>query len=140
MRYSELKDIIKNHKLRVTDCRIDVLGIFLEKDKAVSIRDLEENLPDYDRVTLYRTLNSFTENGLVHKIPGDTGFAFYGLCHSTCTSSSHLHNHIHFKCTSCGSLECLEKEIEIPDLTLPGNYSFSDIDIIMNGRCGKCNS
>jgi len=139
MRYSEIKEIIKDHKLRVTDCRIDVLGLFHEKQRAVSIKDLEENLPGYDRVTLYRTLNSFAENGLVHKIPDDSGFASYGLCHSTCTSTAHQHNHIHFKCNSCGTVECMDKEIQLPDYTLPGNYSSSEVDIIINGVCGKCN-
>jgi len=139
MRYSELKNIIKQHKLRVTDCRIDVLGFFLEKQRAISVRDLEENLPIYDRVTLYRTLNSFIENGLAHKIPDDSGFASYGLCHSTCTSSAHHHNHIHFKCTSCGTVECIDQEIQLPDYTLPGNYRYSEVEIIVNGTCGRCN-
>lgn len=135
MKYSELKQILKNHQLRVTDCRMDILEYFTVQKRALSIRDLENQFQAYDRVTLYRTLTSFTENGVLHKIPDDSGFATYGLCYSTCSSSEHHHNHLHFKCTVCGNIECIQ--MSVPDVTLPG-YVVHETNLILSGICKAC--
>ena len=66
MKYSDYKKLLKNHHLRITDCRIDVLEKFYSTDHALSFKDLEDELKDYDRVTLYRTLNSFIDQGLLY--------------------------------------------------------------------------
>lgn len=131
----QLKAILKNHKLRITESRIEILGFFLNHRKALSFRDLESALSGYDRVTLYRTLHSFTENGILHKIPDDTGFATYGLCHDTCDADSHHHHHIHFKCNECGTIECVEKDL--PHYQLPG-YEIQEANLVLNGICQSC--
>ena len=135
VRFSEVKKILKNHKLRVTDGRIDVLEFFMNQKKALSFKDLEEEFKGYDRVTLYRTLHAFTEHGVLHKIPDDSGFATYGLCHNTCDSDEHNHDHIHFKCNECGSIECLDQHI--PTIEVPG-YHVTEANIILNGICKTC--
>lgn len=137
MKYSELKQSLKNHKLRITDCRMDVLEHFQQQNRALSFKDLEDRFQEYDRVTLYRTLHSFEENGLLHKIPGDSGSAVYGLC-SDCDVESHHHNHMHFKCTTCGTTECIDVPVDIPTISLPKNYKMIDMDVIINGVCNQC--
>ena len=139
MQYSELKKTLKSHKLRVTDCRMDVLEFFMQQQRALSLRDLEDNLSNHDRVTLYRTLHSFSDNGLVHKIPDDSGFATYGLCKG-CDAEEHNHNHMHFKCTDCGRLECIDQPIDIPAVRLPKAYKMQGMEVILSGVCGSCNA
>ena len=136
MKYSDYKNLLKSHKLRITDCRIDVLENFYKNDHALSFKDLEENLEDYDRVTLYRTLNSFIEKGLLHRIPSESGFASYGLCKDECTDSSHHHDHVHFKCNICGHIECLPDH-HVPKVNLPG-YQIEEQNLIANGICKVC--
>lgn len=118
---------------------MDVLEFFQQHKKALSFKDLEDKFTEYDRVTLYRTLHSFEENGLLHKIPGDSGSAVYGLCND-CQVAAHHHNHMHFKCSNCGSTECIDIPIKIPAITLPANYKMSDMDVIINGICSDCSS
>lgn len=137
MKYSDYKKLLKTHTLRITDCRIDVLESFYHTKHALSFKDLEEVLMDYDRVTLYRTLNSFIEKGLLHKIPSDSGFASYGLCSGECTDSSHHHDHVHFKCNNCGHIECLPEHL-VPKVKLPG-YQIKEQNLIVNGVCKRCN-
>jgi len=135
LRYSEIKNILKTHKLRVTEGRVDVLEFFIRQNKTLSFRDLEDEFTDSDRVTLYRTLNSFTEHGVIHKIPDDSGFATYGLCHDTCNSEDHNHDHMHFKCNECGTIECLEQHI--PSVKIPG-YHITEANLILKGICKTC--
>lgn len=135
MKHSELKQVLKRHNLRITDCRIDVLDFFIKKKKALSFKDLEDQFGEYDRVTLYRTLHSFTDNGVLHKIPDDSGFATYGLCHHTCDADEHHHNHVHFKCDACGTIECLDEHL--PEIKVPG-YQIREANVILNGVCQVC--
>ena len=137
MNEDAVKDILKQHKLRITNCRLDVMQLFLQKQSALSQGDLERQFSTYDRVTLYRTLHSFLESGILHKIPNASGTATYGLCHDTCTPKDHNHNHIHFKCNNCGTIECLE-ELEVPGVNVPRGYQIENVNLIVDGQCAKC--
>lgn len=133
-----LKQILKNHSLRITDCRLDVMQFFLDEKNALSQGDLENKFSEYDRVTLYRTLNSFLDSGILHKIPNETGSATYGLCHDTCSPEHHDHNHIHFKCNSCGQIECLDEKQPMPNISLPKGYQAEGVNLIVDGTCANC--
>lgn len=135
LKYNEIKTILKTHKLSVTVVRVDVLDFFIRMNRALSFKDLEDEFKDSDRVTLYRTLSSFTEHGVLHKIPDDSGFATYGLCHDTCSSDDHKHDHMHFKCNECGKIECLE--LNIPTVEVPG-YKVTEANLILKGTCNNC--
>ena len=136
MKYSDYKKLLKNHNLRITDCRIDVLEKFYSTDHALSFKDLEDELKDYDRVTLYRNLNSFIDHGILHRIPNDSGIATYGLCTSDCSKEAHHHDHVHFKCNICGHVECLTN-YRTPLIDLP-DYEIEESYLILNGVCKAC--
>lgn len=136
MKYSDYKRLLKEHHLRITDCRIDVLEKFHNTDHALSFKDLEDELKDYDRVTLYRTLNSFIDRGLLHRIPGDSGFASYALCTEDCNEEAHHHDHVHFKCNVCSHVECLPN-YHAPLIDLP-DYDIEESYLILNGVCKAC--
>ena len=137
MARENLKSILQRHHLRITDCRMDVLKLFLDKSNALSQGNLEKQFKQYDRVTLYRTLNSFLDSGILHKIPNATGVATYGLCHTTCSPDHHDHNHIHFKCNTCGQIECLDDK-EVPSVTVPSGYKIEAVNMIVDGVCAAC--
>lgn len=137
MSQENIKGILKTHQLRITDCRMDVMQFFLDEKSALSQSDLENQLTKYDRVTLYRTLNSFLDSGILHRIPNETGTATYGLCHDTCSPYHHEHNHVHFKCNNCGQIECLEEKVT-HHVTIPSGYKLDGINMIVDGICAKC--
>jgi len=135
MEATNLKAILKTYGLRVTDCRLGVIQLFLETKGALSQGDLESKFKQYDRVTLYRTLNSFLEYGILHRIPSESGTATYGLSYSEDTSTNH--NHIHFKCNDCGQIECLTDQ-KIPPIALPKGYKKEKVNLIVDGICAAC--
>ena len=132
----EVANILKNHDLRITNCRQSVLEVFLACSHALSTPELEEKLSHFDRVTLYRTLHSFTEKGILHIIPDDSGAARYGICFETCSPGEHQHNHVHFKCDDCGNISCLTHH-DIPKIQVPG-FLIKDINMILRGTCSSC--
>lgn len=131
---------MKDHSLRLTQGRIDVVSVFLSKDFAVSHADIESEVENrYDRVTIYRTLKSFLKKGLIHKVLDDNGITRYALCAEACADGHHHHNHIHFKCTQCGQTSCLE-HVNIPDVKLPKGFSPVESNYLISGICDRCNN
>jgi Fur family ferric uptake transcriptional regulator len=133
-----IEEVLTDHRLRVTDQRTKVLKIFFAKDKVFNLAHLNKLLgKDFDRITLYRTLNSFEEHGLIHKIPDKTGNPTYALCKHDPISHAHQENHVHFKCIHCDLTMCL-KDIEIPAVKLPKKLKASNFNFIVEGFCENC--
>lgn len=131
------EQILKEHSLRLTDSRKLVLNVFKENTFAISHSYLEEKLKEtHDRVTIYRTLYSFLEKGIIHKVLDEGGSAKYALC-AMCEDKHHHHDHVHFKCIQCEETNCLE-EIHVPIIKLPKGYNLLETGILMQGVCPKC--
>ncbi|MDF2156232.1 transcriptional repressor [Algoriphagus sp. CAU 1675] len=129
--------ILKSHKLRITDCRLDIIQEFLEKQVALAHSDLEDSLDKkFDRVTIYRTLNTFLENDIIHKVLDDSGATKYALC-SHEDDHDHSHEHVHFKCDICGETTCLES-ISLPQIKLPKGFEKREMNLLVTGICDKC--
>ncbi|MEX2592829.1 MAG: transcriptional repressor [Anditalea sp.] len=129
-------EILKDNHLRVTTCRRDVLQTFLHRKIALSHSDLEEALKEnFDRVTIYRTLKTFLENDLIHKVLDDSGATKYALClHDV---ETHDHEHVHFKCIKCGQTNCIS-EISLPFIQLPKGYISKEMNLLVQGICKNC--
>ncbi|MCO6359069.1 transcriptional repressor [Roseivirga pacifica] len=136
---TQIKQILKDHSLRHTQGRADIISVFLNKNVAISHSDIEAEMDSqYDRVTIYRTLKSFLEKGLIHKVLDDTGTMHYALCDDACSEVEHQHDHIHFKCNNCGETTCLEN-VHIPKVSLPNGFSYEESNYLITGTCDKCN-
>ena len=131
--------ILKNSSLSVTGGRKQILDIFLSSSNALTHQDIESKCSDqYDRVTIYRTLQTFLEKGIIHNIPSTDNTIRYALCNEACISTGHHHdNHVHFKCVQCGKTLCLD-EVGIPEVKLPKGYSIHEINMVVNGICKSC--
>lgn len=134
MQLEGLKDILSTYELRSTSCRYDVLDFFIDSEFALELKDLESALPKYDRVTLYRTINTFIDKGIIHKIPSDSGIARYAL---TENKNNEAQDHIHFKCEVCGKTECLPN-YAVPSVRMPKGYRLKSVNMIVNGVCNQC--
>lgn len=130
---------LKDHDLRVTDIRKRIYEYLVKMDVAVSHAELELVFSnEFDRVTIYRTLNTFLDKGILHKIPTDSGSAKYALCKDHCTTDEHIDDHVHFKCTKCEQVVCLH-DLEIPNVELPQNFKAQNAVLMYEGLCDKCN-
>ena len=129
--------LLKSFRLRSTPTRQEILHLFLKKDYALSHGDIESEIAeDIDRVTVYRTLKTFSDRGLIHKVLDDSGGLKYALCSEACSTTQHRHEHVHFKCTQCGQTNCLD--IEIPVVKLPKGYHPKEVNLLIQGTCQNC--
>lgn len=131
-----IEEILKNKGVRKTDFRVQVLEHFINSDAAVDVETIEQSLGQFDRITLYRTIKTFLEKGLIHEI-NLSGVKKYALCDQECGEDhAHHHEHVHFHCTSCHEVFCLEIG-GYPQLNIP-NYQIDEIEIQLKGICERC--
>lgn len=136
---NESLSILKKHDLRKTPVRIKVLEFFLANSEAISHSKLEQELKETDRVTLYRTLKTFEESGIIHNAMDGTGTNRYALCQGACEHHHHEDHHAHFNCGKCGKTFCLD-EVTVPLVQLPNGYTQESAHLVIKGICEICKS
>src|SRR5438477_8084597 len=134
----EIKEILKRNSLSVTGSREKILGLFLHEQGALAHGDIEKRAGEkFDRVTVYRTLQTFVEKGIIHTIPTADNSIRYALCKDQCTEGHHHDHHIHFICIKCGSTLCLA-DVTIPEVKLPKGFTFGETEVVVKGICKDC--
>ena len=131
--------ILKDHKLRKTKFRIAVLDAFIQSDNAMAQSDLEERIEgETDRITLYRTIKTFEQKGIVHKAIDGSAVPKFALCTEECSEHAHQDEHAHFHCLDCGQTICLE-HVAVPKIKIPNGMIVEDAHLVLKGRCKNCN-
>jgi Fur family ferric uptake transcriptional regulator len=130
--------IFKKNRLSVTDGRKKILELFLKSPGALTHADIERKAGEsFDRVTVYRTLQTFVEKGIIHLIPTTDNSILYALCKDNCEAGHHHDNHVHFVCDECGKTICLE-DVIVPTVKLPKGFEPRHAEMVVNGVCGDC--
>jgi len=135
--YSRPDLILKNNQLSITGTRKKILELFLNSTGALEHADIEKTTGGIDRVTVYRTLQSFLEKGIIHTIPTSDNSIRYALCRENCINGHHHDNHVHFVCMKCGKTICLD-DVTIPEVKLPAGFLPNEYQMVVNGRCKEC--
>ena len=134
----QIQRLLKKNQLSVTDSRSKILELFLQQHGALAHADIEKKSgTGFDRVTVYRTLQTFVEKGIIHTIPTADNSILYALCKDECTEGHHHDHHVHFVCKECANTICLE-DITVPDIKLPDGYQATQVEVVVNGVCKDC--
>ena len=135
---TSIAEILRRNQLSVTDSRKKILEMFQATDGALAHHDFEKLSGEkFDRVTIYRTLQTFVEKGIIHTIPTVDNAVLYALCKDQCSAGHHHDNHIHFICDNCSVTYCLDKVVT-PEVKLPDGFRPQVIDVVVTGVCSKC--
>jgi len=87
-----------------------------------------------DRATVYRILNQFCEDQIVHKMVADDGKQYFAVC-VKCDKKTIPDNHFHFRCTQCETIECLPATVEF---SVPKKYTVQRMNCVLIGVCKDC--
>lgn len=133
-------DILKKNQLSVTDSRRKILEFFHHSNGALAHADIEKMSGEqFDRVTIYRTLQTFVEKGIIHSIPTADNSIRYALCKEACAQGHHHDNHIHFVCDKCDTTFCIE-QVSVPTVQLPDGFTKKQVNVLVGGVCKLCNT
>ena len=99
---TDLQSLLKKCNLRDTQPRRLVLKALMEMKKPASHKEIHEWIESQDAainlVTVYRTLETFEEKGLLHKHPSSGGVILCSLEHKD-------GHHSFLSCEECGKVE-----------------------------------
>lgn len=136
-----VSNVLTAISIRPTQIRREILKIFYNVNFALSHADIVKKLAGaFDRVTIYRTLETFEKKKLIHKIIDDSGvtkFASHDVGGCDAHFLHHKSNHLHFKCLSCGNIYCM-CSIALPDVTIPAGFLLKNLKLIAEGICNNC--
>ncbi|SEL76995.1 Fur family transcriptional regulator, ferric uptake regulator [Maribacter orientalis] len=134
---TDIEKTLENKSVRPTAMRILIYKYLAEKDSAVALTDIENAFEKAERTTLYRTLKTFEEKGIVHQIDDGTNISKFALCEPGCNCEIDQDLHLHFHCTHCDKTVCLT-EHKIPHINLPSGYIAEDVNLVIKGICDTC--
>ena len=128
----ELKKLLREAGLRVTQNRLAVMQMLRKRQKPVTVQDVIAGLKSIapDQVTIYRILRSLVEADLVREVYVTKGVSSYEL-------ADRPHHH-HLICEKCGFVEDVHDCCDNPK---PANTSFKTIthhNLEFMGICENC--
>ena len=131
------ENLLASKNIRVTAMRLLIYKFLAEKDIAVTLSDIENAFEKADRTTLYRTIKTFEENGIVHQIDNGSGIIKYALCEEGCLCDIKTDLHLHFHCSNCNETVCLTDH-KIPQINVPKGFISENVNLVVKGICDKC--
>jgi len=135
---AQIDEILRKNQLSVTGSRKRILELFLMSNGALAHGDIEKKTGEkFDRVTVYRTLQTFLEKGIIHSIPTPDNSVLYALCKDDCSEGHHHDNHVHFICNKCGTTICLA-DVTVPEVKLPVGFLPGEYQMVVTGLCAEC--
>ncbi len=139
MKKNEIDTYFKQVGLRPTPVRFAVLKFLLNRNRPCSHQEILENsaVAQFNRVTVYRTLESFLSSNIVHRVQGHDGVWRFCSNFSQENSAGCSGNHLHFSCLECSQIFCLP-EIKLPWIDAPKDHEIYSKQLVVYGRCKDC--
>jgi len=132
----QARKMLKTAHLYCTKGRVAVLNVLIKANKPLKQAQIARGLgkDHFDRVSIYRTLESLTEVGLVHKAYIEKRAAHFELAHH-CTKNQ---CHPHFTCIRCGNTHCL-MGMSLPMVKSPHKgFIILRQQVRLEGLCPAC--
>ena len=124
--HNKIENILVSKNTHPTSMRILVYDYLATQDIALSLSEIETHFHKVDRVTLYRTLKTFEQKGIIHGIH-ENNITKYKLCSDECNEKTHKDRHLHFYCKICKETTCKEN-FNLPEIANT-NYRIDEVSL-----------
>jgi len=134
----DIAELLKNKGLKKTNARVKISSILSQSVQPLSEKEIKKKMGnEYDRITFYRTVQVLIKADIIHRIIVDNTQIKYAF---TKDDKNELDKteHIHFYCTQCHKLICLE-DVLVQYYELPKGYIQSECAVLIKGICKNCN-
>jgi Fur family ferric uptake transcriptional regulator len=122
--------------MKLTGPRRTILGVLLSADGPRTADEIMSAIGKEgpNKVTVYRTLDSMVDSGIVHRAFVEGRSQHYETA-DRCTEHQ---CHPHFVCTDCGQAQCLSG-VTVPMATLPpAGFVIRRQQVRLEGLCPEC--
>jgi Fur family ferric uptake transcriptional regulator len=130
------RQMLKNARLYCTEARVAILQVLMQAGRPLRQDEVAGQLtqPAMNKVTVYRTLESLMEVGLVHRAFTYKRAWYFELA-DHCTEHQ---CHPHFTCTRCGVTRCLT-DVSLPMARISQKgFVISRQQVRLEGLCPAC--
>lgn len=131
--FEDLSLELKSKNIRLSHQRLKVLEYMTNHRTHPTVdqifNDLQKEVPTLSKTTVYNTLSTLIEAGLVKLITIEDNETRYDI---------DTKNHGHFKCESCGKI--FDFDININSLETEGlnDFKINNRDVYFKGTCPNC--
>ena len=147
-----IEQLLRNKAVRPTPIRTGILSLLMQTKRAYAHADLERAFDfSLDRVSIYRSLLTLSEAGLIHKhidakgtcsyfyapldiMPVDKSADTVVLNQNEATNPT---GYPHFKCSNCETVVALPK-LPPEYLALVRQYQLDNLRLLAEGTCDDC--
>jgi len=132
----QTRQMLKAAKLYCTKCRVAILKVLAKANRPLSQGQIAQRLGKnrLNKVTIYRTLESFCQADLVHKAFIHKRAEYFELS----DRCSEIQCHPHFTCKSCGVTSCLVG-LSVPLVKgLKKGFVIHRQQVRLEGLCPQC--
>jgi Fur family peroxide stress response transcriptional regulator len=128
-------ELLEQKGIKVSHQRLRILD-YLEKNRVhptadMILNDLKDEMPSLSKSTVYKTLNTFVEKGVLRELTIEENEIRYEY---------NLQDHGHFKCIECGKVFDFEYRFDVDDIKELKGFRIDDKNIYFKGLCRDCNS
>jgi Fur family ferric uptake transcriptional regulator len=136
---SNIIQTLEQNGVKPTPMRMLVLEAMLVQARSLSLTEIENLLYPADRITIYRTLQTFVKNGIAHAIDTSGNGSVYALCPGNCTHKAHTDYHPHFVCEKCKQITCCTDFIfSLQQKPNTARYVINKMEMTIKGICSDC--
>jgi Fur family ferric uptake transcriptional regulator len=131
--------LLQSGGLEPTLNRLRVLEVIGSNSAPVSAHDILATVSrtaGINRVTVYRILGLLASKGLVERLSGGGRSLVYGLA-----PNEHHPAHPHFRCRSCGALQCLQPgslKVDLRGIERSFAGEIQGVEVRVDGICKNC--
>lgn len=131
--YDELTKELKKNNIRISYQRLKVLEYLVNNKCHPTVEQIYSNLskdiPTLSKTTIYSTLNTLVDAGMVRIINIEDHETRYDIT---------IQNHGHFKCESCGDIYDFNIDFDLLDTNDLKNFKVRDRNVYFKGLCPEC--
>jgi Fe2+ or Zn2+ uptake regulation protein len=130
------RHMLKEAALYCTEARVAILKVFMEAGGPLRQDQIAGWLESHtlNKVTVYRTLDSLVEAGLVHRAFTQNRAWYFELA----DHCSEKQCHPHFTCTNCGVTQCMT-DVSLPMAQIhQKGYIINRQQVRLEGLCPAC--
>ncbi len=131
--FEDLKKQLAEKNIPLSYQRLKVLGYLVQSRSHPTVdmiyKDLKKAIPTLSKTTIYNTLRTLMQAGLVKGISIEDNETRYDI---------ELDSHGHFKCESCGTIYNFSANIDSLQVEGLDDFKVNDRNVYYNGICPKC--
>jgi Fur family transcriptional regulator, peroxide stress response regulator len=133
MELSEIKNILSKNGIKPSLHRMKVLEYLMRMKNHPTVDTIYKNIsgdiPTLSKTTVYNTLKTFQESGIVQAITIEDNEVKYDVT---------TEKHAHFKCNRCSQLFDLPVDTKVLHLKSIGGHLIKESQLYFKGICKSC--